>query len=132
MHSPLSMQEVAHLREASGPSPLRTISRTPAITSCGLTLAMPAGWTLGQMSMHLPHLTQASSISSTRLLSAVSKDMPFISCAPLMPVSLSHRDCVVFNVSPEAYAAPTGPNAATVVTARRGWHLHHDDAVPRA
>src|SRR5262245_30141371 len=82
MHSPLSVQEAAHLREASGPSPVRTMSRTPAITSGGLASPMPAGCALRQTPTHLPHLVQAPSICSTRSASAASKVMPLISCAP--------------------------------------------------
>jgi hypothetical protein len=33
MHSPVSTQALAHLRDASGPSPERTISSTPAIVA---------------------------------------------------------------------------------------------------
>src|SRR5438876_10833571 len=73
MHSPESTQELAHLREASGPSPIRTMSRTPAIVACGSASAMPAAPVIGQASKHLPHLVQASSISSTREARAVSK-----------------------------------------------------------
>ena len=35
MHSPLSMQDAAHLRDASGPSPVRTRSSTPLMMSSG-------------------------------------------------------------------------------------------------
>ena len=48
--------------------------------SLGLASMMPAGFTLGQTSTHLPHLVQASSIWSTRPLRAVSKEMSFIAC----------------------------------------------------
>src|SRR5262249_58106317 len=77
MHSPLSMQELAHLREASGPSPVRRISSTPAMTSCGLA-SIPAGATDGQTSTHAPHLVQAASMSSMREANAVSKVRSFI------------------------------------------------------
>src|SRR6266567_6282279 len=73
MHSPLSTQELAHLREVSGPLPVRTMSSTPAMTSRGPASAMPAAPVIGQASKHLPHLVQASSIVSTRELKAVSK-----------------------------------------------------------
>jgi hypothetical protein len=73
MHSPLSVHAAAQAREASGPSPVRTMSRTPAMTAPGSALAMPAGSTLGQTSTHLPHCVQAASISSMRLSSADSK-----------------------------------------------------------
>src|SRR5689334_1202688 len=73
MHSPLSMQEEAHLREASGPSPERTRSITPEMTATGDASAMSAGPTLGQASTHLPHFTQASSMSPTRPFKAASK-----------------------------------------------------------
>src|SRR5262245_57375734 len=66
MQSPLDMQDCAHLREASGPWPVRTSSMMPPIVSSGFASAMPAGLTLGQTSTHLPHRVQASSISSTR------------------------------------------------------------------
>src|SRR5881396_3606215 len=72
MHSPESTQELAHLRAAAGPSPMRTMSRTPAIVPRGSASAMPAAAVIGQPSKHLPHLVQASSISSTRLARAVS------------------------------------------------------------
>ena len=38
MHSPLSVQDDAHLRDASGPAPLRTISMMPVMTSTGIRL----------------------------------------------------------------------------------------------
>src|SRR5438874_4876313 len=72
MHSPESTQELAHLREAAVPSPMRTMSSTPAITALGSAPAMPAAPVIGQASKHLPHLVQASSISSTRVARAVS------------------------------------------------------------
>ena len=46
----------------------------------GLASAMPAGFTLGQTSTHLPHCVQASSISSTRASSAVSNEISLIGC----------------------------------------------------
>src|SRR5207248_1730466 len=73
MHSPESTQELAHWREASGPSPVRTMSSTPAIVACGSASAMPAASVIGQASKHFPHFVQASSISSTREARAVSK-----------------------------------------------------------
>src|SRR5581483_11088645 len=73
MQSPLNMQEAAHFRDACGPSPLRTRSITPAMTAMGEAAAMLAGATLGQTSTHLPHLTQASSMSPVRSFSAASK-----------------------------------------------------------
>src|SRR5262249_43813146 len=75
MHSPESTQELAHLREASGPSPVRTMSSTPAIVACGSASAMPAAPVIGHASKHLPHLVQASSIASTRSVRAVSKSL---------------------------------------------------------
>src|SRR5262249_52941484 len=75
MHSPESTQELAHLREGSGPSPARTRSSTPAIVACGSASAMPAAPVIGQASKHLPHWVQASSIASTRSLRAVSKSL---------------------------------------------------------
>src|SRR6185312_8963298 len=73
MQSPLSMQEEAHFRDASAPSPRRTRSITPAITPAGAASAIPAGLTLGQASTHLPHLVQASSIAPVRSFRAASK-----------------------------------------------------------
>src|SRR5882757_4862318 len=80
MHSPDSTHELAHLREASGPSPVRTISSTPAIVACGSASAMPAAAVIGQASKHLPHLVQAESISSVRACRVVSNaaDIAFI------------------------------------------------------
>src|SRR5882724_7018294 len=80
MHSPLSMQAAAHLRDASGPSPVRTRSMIPLMMSPALTPAIPAGFTLGQTSTHLPQRVQASIMSSTRAPSAVSKDISLIGC----------------------------------------------------
>jgi hypothetical protein len=42
MHSPLSMQAAAHLRDASGPAPVRTISRMPPTISPALASVIPA------------------------------------------------------------------------------------------
>jgi hypothetical protein len=89
MHSPLSMQEVAQRREASGPSPWRTMSSTPLMTSAGLASARPAGFTLGQTSTHLPHRVQASSMSSTRWPSAVSNEISWFGCILRISSSLS-------------------------------------------
>jgi hypothetical protein len=41
---------------------------------------IPAGATLGQASTHLPQRVQASSMSSTRLSNAVSKEISLIGC----------------------------------------------------
>src|SRR5262249_23696572 len=73
MHSPLSTQELAHLRAAAGPSPVRKMSSTPEITATGSASAMPAASVTGQTSTHLPQRTQASTIASTRLETAFSK-----------------------------------------------------------
>jgi hypothetical protein len=73
MHSPESTQALAHLRDASGPSPVRTMSSTPAIAACGSASATPAALVIGQASKHLPHWVQASSMASTRAVRAVSK-----------------------------------------------------------
>src|SRR6478609_11390076 len=81
MHSPLRMHAAAHFRDASGPSPVRTISIIPLMISPAS--AIPAGATLGQTSTHLPHRVQASSMSSTRAPSAVSKDISLIGLHPL-------------------------------------------------
>src|SRR5262245_56058143 len=78
MHSPESTQELAHLRETSGPSPERTISSTPAIAACGSAPATPAAPVIGQASKHLPHLVQASSMASTRAVRAVSKALGMV------------------------------------------------------
>src|ERR1700738_2744216 len=78
MHSPLSMQAAAHLRDAAGPSPVRTMSRMPLIMSLELASATAAGFKLGPASKDLPHRVQASSISSTRAPSAVSKEISLI------------------------------------------------------
>jgi hypothetical protein len=68
MHSPESTQELAHVREALGPSPVRTMSSTPATVARGSASAMPAAGVIGQASKHLPHLVQASSIQPFRYL----------------------------------------------------------------
>src|SRR5437660_1644890 len=73
MHSPLSTQALAHLRDKSGPSPVRTMSRMPAIVARGSAPATPAGSLMGQASKHLPHVVQASTIASTQAVRAVSK-----------------------------------------------------------
>src|SRR5262245_40794038 len=73
MHSPLSTQALAHLRDISGPSPVRTMSRTPAMVARGSAVATPAGSLMGQASKHLPQAVQASSIASTRAARAASK-----------------------------------------------------------
>src|SRR5229473_51470 len=91
MHSPLSIQDAAHLRDASGPAPLRKISSTPLIMSSELAPAMPAGFTLGQTSTHLPHRMQASSMSSTRWPRAVSKEMLLFGCISGSPVNADDR-----------------------------------------
>src|SRR5262245_38285796 len=83
MHSPLKVHAAAQVREASGPSPSRTISSTPAITASGFACLLPAGSTLGQLSTHLPHLLQASSMSPTRPLRADSKLLSPIGCRSL-------------------------------------------------
>jgi hypothetical protein len=87
MHSPLSMQDAAHLRDASGPSPLRMMSSTPLMMSSALASAMPAGFTLGQTSTHLPHRVQASSMSSTRSPRAASKEISLFGCISGPPVN---------------------------------------------
>src|SRR4030095_8915193 len=73
MHSPESTQALAHLRDASGPSPERTMSSTPALVAWGSASATPAAPVIGQASKHLPHLVQASSMASTRAVRAVSR-----------------------------------------------------------
>jgi hypothetical protein len=81
MHSPESMQAFAHLADASGPSPVRTMLSTPPMTSAGAASAMPAGLTLGQTSTHRPQRVQASSIAPTRAPNAVSNVISFIGFA---------------------------------------------------
>ena len=71
MHSPVSTQALAHLREASGPSPVRRMSMTPAMTARG-SASTPPGPVTGQTSTHLPQRVQASAIAATRADSAVS------------------------------------------------------------
>jgi hypothetical protein len=78
MHSPLSRHELAHVRDASGPSPVRTMSITPLMTSAGAASPRPAGATLGHTSTHLPQRVQASSMSSMRADRAVSKLVAFM------------------------------------------------------
>src|SRR3954466_9267719 len=73
MHSPLSVQALAHLSDSAGPAPERTMSSTPDTTAVGSAPARPAGPAIGQALKQAPHFVQASSISSTRLWSAVSK-----------------------------------------------------------
>src|SRR5947208_1391143 len=74
MHSPVSTQAFAHLREASGPVPVLRISMMPLTTSTGSALT-PPGPVTGQTSTHLPQRVQASAISSTRADRADSKVM---------------------------------------------------------
>src|SRR2546425_10681016 len=71
MHSPLSTQAFAHLREASGPSPVRRMSMMPAMTARGSAFT-PPGPVTGQTSTHLPQRVQASAIAATRSERAVS------------------------------------------------------------
>src|SRR5690349_5239918 len=71
MHSPESTQAFAHLREASGPSPVRRISRIPEITSRDSALT-PPGSVTGHTSTHFPQRVQASTIVATRSASAAS------------------------------------------------------------
>src|SRR4029077_2915731 len=85
MHSPLMMQLLAHLRDSSGPTPCRTMSRTPVTTSRGSALPIRAAAVLGQAVKQAPHLVQASSMSSTRLASALSNVMSLIAFAPRYP-----------------------------------------------
>src|SRR5262249_37508229 len=71
MHSPVSTQALAHLREASGPSPVRRMSMMPAMTARG-SASTPPGPVTGQTSTHLPQRVQASAMAATRADSAVS------------------------------------------------------------
>src|SRR5229473_3048018 len=72
MHSPVSTQALAHLRDASGPSPVLRMSMMPLMTAIGSALT-PPGPVTGQTSTHLPQRVQASAIASTRAERAVSK-----------------------------------------------------------
>src|SRR6266481_5450010 len=72
MHSPVSTQALAHLRDASGPSPVFRMSMMPEMTATGSALT-PPGPVTGQTSTHLPQRVQASAIAATRSVSAVSK-----------------------------------------------------------
>src|SRR6185436_17047439 len=72
MHSPLAMQALAHFSDSSLPLPKRKISSTPETTALGSAAPRPAGAAIGQTSKHLPHLVQASTMSSTRLVRASS------------------------------------------------------------
>src|ERR1700736_4868916 len=83
MHSPLSVQDDAHFRDASGPAPLLIMSMMPVMTSTAFAPAIPAGSTLGQTSTHLPHRMHASSICSTRPLSAASNVISSIGRTPV-------------------------------------------------
>ena len=71
MHSPVSTQALAHLRDASGPSPVRRMSSTPLMTATG-SASTPPGPVTGQTSTHLPQRVQASAIAAARSESAVS------------------------------------------------------------
>jgi hypothetical protein len=62
MHSPVSTQALAHLRDASGPSPVLRMSMMPLITATGSALT-PPGPVTGHTSTHLPHRVQASAIA---------------------------------------------------------------------
>src|SRR3974390_471200 len=72
MHSPLSTQAFAQLRDACGPSPVRRMSMIPLMTVRGSPLTSP-GPVTGQTSTHLPQRVQASAMASTRAERAVSK-----------------------------------------------------------
>src|ERR1700721_2487422 len=109
MQSPLSMQDAAHLREVSGPSPVRTMSRIPPMMSVELECETPAGLTLGQTSTHLPHLVQASSISSTRASRAVSKVMSVISCRSSLLADAANSQRAVLILTFEAYPTRNEP-----------------------
>src|SRR5262245_11413077 len=74
MQAPVSTQELAHLRDASGPSPVLRMSMMPEITATGSALT-PPGPVTGQTSTHLPQRVQVSAIASARSESAVSKVM---------------------------------------------------------
>src|ERR1700730_19163051 len=86
MHSPLSTQALAHLREAAGPSPVRNMSSTPVMTAVGSAAAMPAASVTGQTSTHLPQRTQASTMASTRPATAVSNGVCVMDASTLAPL----------------------------------------------
>ena len=84
MQSPVSAQPLAQAREEAGPAPLRTMSSTPAITSFGsASPPTPSGAVIGQISTHLPHWVQASSISAVRAVKAASKLNPVMALTSL-------------------------------------------------
>src|SRR5262245_57774467 len=72
MHSPVSTQAFAHLRDDSGPSPVRKMSMMPEMTARGSAFT-PPGPVTGQTSTHLPQRVQASAIAATRPANALSK-----------------------------------------------------------
>src|ERR1700720_4409255 len=72
MHSPVSTQAFAHLRDASGPSPVLRMSMMPEMTATGSALT-PPGPVTGQTSTHLPQRVQAAAIAATRSARAASK-----------------------------------------------------------
>src|SRR5215472_14565721 len=80
MHSPLSTQAFAQLRDACGPSPVRRMSMIPLMTARGSPLTSP-GPVTGQTSTHLPQRVQASAMASTRAERAASKVMVMRSLA---------------------------------------------------
>src|ERR1043166_5456694 len=83
MHSPLRTQELAHLRAAAGPLPVRKMSSTPVMTAIGSASATPAASVTGHASTHFPQRTQASTMASTRPASAVSNGV----CVMALPGS---------------------------------------------
>ncbi len=72
MHSPLAMQDLAHFSDSAEPLPKRRMSSTPETTALGSASPNPAGPAIGQAVKQAPHLVQASSMSSTRLVRASS------------------------------------------------------------
>src|ERR1039458_6145258 len=119
MHSPLSMQDAAHLRDASGPRPVRTMSSTPLMTSFGFASLMTAGPTLGQTSTHLPHFVQASSMRSTRRPRAVSKETSFIGCKSS---ALAKACFIIALASLHCHPAPVRPRVRSQVAAALAAH----------
>ena len=73
MQSPVSAQPFAQAIDACGPSPPRRMSSTPEITAFGVGVADAGRAVIGQISTHLPHFVQASSISLVRAVKAASK-----------------------------------------------------------
>src|SRR3974390_1848350 len=72
MHSPLSTQAFAQLRDACGPSPVRRMSMIPPMTARGSPLTSPGPGT-GQTSTHLPPRGPAAATAPPAAERAASK-----------------------------------------------------------